>query len=155
MLVPTLARWFTSTWTTLHKLLNLQVISVQVEYLVEVLVQHAPHLVEVLVMPPAHGDVLQTTASLVDTQLAVVPDQDVALLYLHPPPDILHVGIGLETFLTKHNGGLGEAANGEGVPYLWQEEPEVGSRIYIETTPAMPRCNGNEMADVAMRDLVF
>ena len=68
---------------------------------------HEDHVIEVLVMAPAHNHILNATAFFVDAQLAVVPAHskeggEAIMLWGHVP-GILGIWVVFETLLVKHN----------------------------------------------------
>ena len=65
------------------------------------------HMIEVLVMAPAHNHILDATAFFVDAQLAVVPAHSKEcgepIMFWGHLPGILGIRVVFEALLSKHN----------------------------------------------------
>ena len=78
------------------------------------------HVVEVLVVAPAHDHILDAASLLVDAQLRVVPVLAVLWLYKNmmlSPPGVVGVWVVLETLLAKDNGRLRLATHRESISH--------------------------------------
>ena len=78
------------------------------------------HVVEVLVVAPAHDHILDAASLLVDAQLRVVPALAVLWLYKNmmlSPPGVIGVRVVLETLLAKDDGRLRLATHGESISH--------------------------------------